>query len=79
MTTIATALVRDSSFALRTAVAADSRIQAQYITPRRAMEKAFICKYPREMSEKRKDKLVLNEAALREFESIHIIGGQRSH
>ena len=63
LTTIATALVSDCSFALRTAVAADPRIQARCIKPRRAMEKAIIRKYQKEMSEKRKDKLVLTEAA----------------
>jgi len=63
LTAIATALVSDCSFALRRAVAADPRIQDRCIKPRRAMEKAIIRKYQREMSEKRKDKLVLNEAA----------------
>ena len=60
---IATALVSDCSFALRTAVAADPRIQARCIKSKRQLEKATIRKYQREMSEKRKDKLVLNEAA----------------
>lgn len=63
LTVIATALVSDCSFALRAAIAADSRIQTRCIRSRRQLEKAIIRKYQREMSEKRKDKLVLNEAA----------------
>jgi len=54
---IGTALVDDMTFEIRKVVAKDPRIQARCIKPRGQLEKEIIRKYQKEMSEKRNDKL----------------------
>lgn len=54
---IGTALVDDMTFDIRKVVAKDPRIQARCIKPRGQLEKEIIRKYQKEMSEKRKEKL----------------------
>ena len=59
---IAAALVSDMSYDLRGAVAKDPRIERRCIMPRKQLEKEILRKYKAEMSQKRKDKLVLMNA-----------------